>query len=47
MTINAGKPALTMNRYGAGEAYYIASRNEAKFHDDFYGQMVPADKSFS
>lgn len=38
----AGKPALTMNRYGAGEAYYIASRNEAKFHDDFYGQL--ADK---
>ncbi|WP_088103293.1 beta-galactosidase [Halalkalibacter urbisdiaboli] len=35
-----GMPALTVNRYGKGEAYYIASRNDAQFHDDFYGEMA-------
>lgn len=32
----AGRPALTVNKYGEGKAYYIASRNESKFADDFY-----------
>lgn len=35
-----GRPALTVNRFGKGMAYYIASRNEDKFHDDFYGKLV-------
>jgi beta-galactosidase len=35
----AGRPALTVNRYGQGKAYYIASRNEERFLDDFYGAL--------
>jgi beta-galactosidase len=31
-----GSPALTANHYGKGQAWYIASRNEQAFHDDFY-----------
>lgn len=36
----AGRPALTVNRFGEGKAYYIASRNKAPFHDDFYGSIL-------
>jgi len=36
----AGRPALTVNESGKGRAYYIASRNEDKFHDDFYGSLA-------
>ncbi|MEF2965539.1 beta-galactosidase [Paenibacillus sp. M1] len=36
----AGQPAITVNRRGTGKAYYIASRNEAKFHDDFYKGLM-------
>jgi beta-galactosidase len=32
----AGRPALTLNQYGQGKAYYIASRNEECFLDDLY-----------
>ncbi|MFB5267735.1 beta-galactosidase [Paenibacillus enshidis] len=35
-----GSPALTVNPFGKGVAYYIASRNEACFHDEFYGKLV-------
>ena len=35
----AGRPALTVNRYGQGRAYYVASRNEERFLDDFYGTL--------
>ena len=35
----AGRPALTCNRFGRGRAYYIASRNDARFLDDFYGAL--------
>lgn len=35
-----GQPAVTVNRRGAGQAYYIASRNEARFHDDFYARLM-------
>ena len=31
----AGRPALTVNQYGRGQAYYVASRNDNQFHDDF------------
>jgi len=36
----AGSPALTVNEYGKGKAYYIASRNEARFLSDFYGSLI-------
>ncbi|MFC1719389.1 beta-galactosidase [Candidatus Poribacteria bacterium] len=35
----AGQPALTVNYFGQGEAYYIASRNEDQFLHDFYGAL--------
>lgn len=35
-----GMPAVTVNRFGKGRAYYIASRNDRKFHDDFYGALI-------
>ncbi|MGL4736284.1 MAG: beta-galactosidase [Cellulosilyticaceae bacterium] len=31
-----GRPALTCNHYGKGEAYYITFRNNDEFLDDFY-----------
>jgi beta-galactosidase len=31
----AGHPALTVNRLGRGEAYYVASRNERRFLEEF------------
>ena len=30
----AGRPAVTVNRFGKGEAYYLASRNEDQFLED-------------
>ncbi|MFW5684851.1 MAG: beta-galactosidase trimerization domain-containing protein, partial [Spirochaetota bacterium] len=36
----AGRPALTVNRRGTGEAWYIASRNEDEFLLDFYQRLV-------
>lgn len=36
----AGSPALTVNHYGKGEAYYIASRNKAPFLDCFYRRLI-------
>ncbi len=36
----AGRPALTVNEYGDGKAYYIASRNDADFHLDFFKHVV-------
>ena len=35
----AGRPALTVNELGKGRAYYIASRNDERFLDDFYGAL--------
>lgn len=35
----AGLPALTVNRYGMGRAYYIASRNDARFQQDFCARL--------
>jgi len=31
----AGRPALTVNQFGKGLAYYVASRNESAFNDAF------------
>ena len=36
----AGRPALTAHRYGQGRAYYMASRNDARFLSDFYGKLA-------
>ena len=38
--IFAGMSAVTMNRYGAGKAYYLASRNEELFLDEFYEKII-------
>ena len=35
-----GSPALTVNHVGKGQAYYIASRNDRWFHDEFYGALT-------
>ncbi|MUG66170.1 beta-galactosidase [Paenibacillus campinasensis] len=35
-----GMPALTVNTFGRGQAYYIASRNEDRFHQDFYDRLA-------
>ena len=35
----AGRPALTVNHFGRGQAYYVASRNDARFLDDLYGAL--------
>lgn len=36
----AGRPALTVNEFGKGKAYYIASRNEHAFHQNFYRKLA-------
>ena len=36
----AGRPALTVNRVGKGKAFYVASRNDARFQSDFFGHLV-------
>ena len=36
----AGRPALTVNRFGDGRAYYQAARMEDRFLDDFYGRLI-------
>lgn len=36
----AGKPALTVNKFEKGEAWYIASRNSDAFLSDFYCGLI-------
>jgi beta-galactosidase len=36
----AGRPALTVNRVGAGQAYYIGSQNSEAFLDDFFRALA-------
>jgi beta-galactosidase len=36
----AGRPAVTVNHAGKGNAYYIASRNDERFYEDFLGNLV-------
>jgi beta-galactosidase len=35
-----GRPALTVNSFGRGKAYYIASKNQEKFNDAFYSALI-------
>ena len=35
----AGRPAVTVNSFGKGKAYYIASRNDTIFLNDFYAAL--------
>lgn len=35
-----GYPALTVNEFGKGYGYYIASRNCEEFLNDFYGELI-------
>ncbi|MFX0548741.1 beta-galactosidase [Hathewaya histolytica] len=35
----AGRPALTVNEFGSGKAYYIAFRNNEEFLTDFYNSI--------
>lgn len=36
----AGQPALTVNRYGAGAAYYLAAKAEDGFYSNFYHSLI-------
>jgi len=36
----AGRPALTLNKYGNGRAYYLAARTEQRFLADFYRTLA-------
>jgi beta-galactosidase len=36
----AGRPALTVNDFGLGHAYYIAARTEEPFLSDFFGKLA-------
>ncbi|HRC96476.1 MAG TPA: beta-galactosidase trimerization domain-containing protein, partial [Coprothermobacter proteolyticus] len=36
----AGRPALTVNQYGKGKAYYITFRNNDEFLTDFYNILI-------
>ena len=36
----AGRPAVTVNTFGRGQAYYIASRNDQRFLGHFYGRLM-------
>lgn len=40
----AGRPALTVNQYGRGHAYYICSRNDEAFFKDFYDELFKNHK---
>jgi beta-galactosidase len=35
-----GCPAATVNTFGKGRSFYIASRNESRFQSDFYGYLI-------
>ncbi|GAE32925.1 beta-galactosidase [Halalkalibacter hemicellulosilyticus] len=34
------RPAVTVNSYGKGKAYYIASRNQEPFNKEFYSKLI-------
>jgi beta-galactosidase len=40
----AGTPAVTRHAFGSGSAWYLASRNEAAFHDAFTEHLIKQAK---
>jgi len=36
----ANRPAVTVNQVGSGKAWYVASRNDAAFQRDFFGNII-------
>ncbi|TLS51263.1 beta-galactosidase [Paenibacillus antri] len=36
----AGRPALTVNRFGRGKAYYLATRAKEPFYERFYAKLA-------
>ncbi|MDI9500546.1 MAG: beta-galactosidase [Clostridiaceae bacterium] len=36
----ASYPALTVNNFGEGEAYFVAARLDEQFQDDFFGMLI-------
>ncbi len=36
----ADSPAITVNQFGSGQAYYLAARHDDRFLADFYGGLV-------
>ncbi|MCY0878797.1 MAG: beta-galactosidase [Firmicutes bacterium] len=36
----AGEPAMTVNRWGAGAAYYLAARTDQRFLNNFYAALA-------
>ncbi|RLM14804.1 beta-galactosidase [Gibbsiella quercinecans] len=36
----AGQPAVTVNPFGKGKAWYVASRNDLAFQRDFFGHII-------
>lgn len=41
-----GSPAVTVNHFGRGKAYYIAFRDEGEFLSDFYKTIVKEESCF-
>ena len=35
-----GRPALTVNKFGEGKAYYMAARSSDEFHHQFYEKLI-------
>jgi beta-galactosidase len=36
----AGRPAVTVNRFGKGKAWHVASRNDLPFQRDFFAAII-------
>ncbi|MCV5640815.1 beta-galactosidase trimerization domain-containing protein, partial [Escherichia coli] len=36
----AGRPAVTVNRFGKGKAWHVASRNDLPFQRDFFAGII-------
>lgn len=36
----AGRPAVTVNRFGNGKAWHVASRNDLQFQRDFFADII-------
>jgi len=41
-----GYPAVTVNKYGEGKAYYIASKNDSAFFKDFYNNIIDSENLY-